>query len=262
MLRVISQRSVARLAKIHEMTFSTLARGKLNDARVMRGKKSIGIDADHPAFTEWLAKYGVFDIDDKHCRLIENEEEAKERLKKTKLKDKNKAAKKKKKTIPEKVAAIKIESVAEPGQTEGQRRYNKEKQTHVGGYPIAELANITLQELVMRYGSIDGFKRCVDSLNSIAEYNFRQVKIEERRGILISRTLVSSVIFQVIDTAFQRLVTDIPANITQQVIGCVKSDGDNIPADIEKIYRDANSSVLKNIKVAILKTGLMKEGEI
>lgn len=111
----------------------------------------------------------------------------------------------------------------------------------------------------MRYGSVDGFKRFVDSLKNIADYKFRELRIRQQRGDLVSRDLVSGAVFPLIDVAFQRLVSDVPAAVTQQVVARVESGGDDVAADVEKIIRDANSRVLKNAKESISKLEVLKD---
>ena len=113
----------------------------------------------------------------------------------------------------------------------------------VGGYDIDGLEDLTLREIVMRYGSIDGFKRYVESLKSISDFNLRDMKMKTHRGELIQRDLVVGTLIPLIDVAYQRLVSDVPAAITQQIIARVESGGEDRTGDCEKIIRDALSRV-------------------
>jgi len=112
---------------------------------------------------------------------------------------------------------------------------------------------------VMRYGSIDGFKRYVESLKSISDFNLRDMKMKTHRGELISRDLVVGSLVPLIDVAYQRLVSDVPSSITQQLIARVESGGDDVVIDCEKIIRDAVSRVLKNTKNSIMKMEILKD---
>ena len=113
---------------------------------------------------------------------------------------------------------------------------------------IKDLEDLTVREVVMRYGSVDGFKRFVESLKNIAEYKHREIRVRQQRNELIERDKVAGVIFPMIDVAFSRLVSDVPDTLAKLVIARVESGGPETATDVVQLIRDANSQVLKNVK--------------
>lgn len=130
-------------------------------------------------------------------------------------------------------------------------------QTRIGSHEIEDLENLTVREVMIRYGSIDGFKRFVESLKNIAEYKFREMRVQLQRGELIERDAVSGQIFPLIDVAFSRLVSDVPDTLSKLVVARVESGGPGTTKDVQQMIREANSRVLKNVKTSIEKTGLL-----
>ena len=126
-------------------------------------------------------------------------------------------------------------------------------QIRAGEYAIEDLENLTIREVVMRHGSIDGFKRFVESLKNIAEYKYREMRVQQQRGDLIERDKVSGQVFPLIDVAFSRLVSDVPASVSKLVVARAESGGPDTVRDVQGIIRDANSRVLKNVKTALEK---------
>ena len=232
MSNIITKAALSRLAGTSRMAVTKAAKGPLADAVV--GKK---INVAHPLVIEWLSSKGVTET-----AAAAVEPAAK---KKTKKKSKKKTtAKKDPKPKPKPAAAT------PPNPTP----------ITVGGYDIDGLEDLTLREIVMRYGSIDGFKRYVESLKSISDFNLRDMKMKVHRGELIQRDLVVGTLIPLIDVAYQRLVSDVPAAITQQIIARVESGGEDMIGDSEKIIRDAVSRVLKNTKSSIMKMEILNDG--
>lgn len=126
-------------------------------------------------------------------------------------------------------------------------------------YDLEDLENLTVREVVFRYGSVDGFKRFVDSLKNIAEYKHRELRVRTQRGELIERSAVAGVIFPMIDVAFARLVSDVPESVSKQVIARVEAGGPDTNADVVQLIRDANSRVLKNVKQSTSRLEILKD---
>jgi len=250
MIRVITQRRLAAIIGISEVAVSKAVKRHLESVKVKSGNKNIGLDVDNTIFLSWLAKYNVFEIESKYCRIIKTKaEQEADRL--SQIETDKKISPSTNQLRPDVLTEV-IENPPEQLETEGQQRFSKKEQTHIGGYPVEQLADLTVREVVMRYGSIDGFKRFVDSLKTIAEYNYKQLAIKEKRGELVDRDLVQRVMIFALDVAFKRLVSDVPSNIANQVVAVVESKTDNAINEVEKIYRDATSSILKNVKSLIL----------
>lgn len=239
-MKLISKAELARVAGVSRTatTKASATGGPLADA--VEGKK---INIDHPTAIEWLAAKNV------------NAADVVAPVKKTTTPRKVRVAKKKT-AVKKKAKPRAIEKEKKPATpTEP-----KQAPITVGGYEIDGLEDLTLREIVMRYGSIDGFKRYVDSLKSISDFNMRDMKMKTHRGELVSRDMVSNTLFPLVDVAYQRLVSDVPAATIQQIIARVESGGDDVVIDCEKIMRDAVSRVLKNTKNSIMKTGILNDG--
>ena len=180
---------------------------------------SDGVDVSHPLVREWLDSHGVADIP---------------------TGDPGPGGKTRK--APAKPAASKAAKPAESDPAESE-----------------DLENLTVREVVMRYGSVDGFKRFVDSLKNIAEYKYRELRIKQQRGDLVERAKVAGLVFPLIDVTFSRLVTDIPDAVSKLVIARVESGGPETLVDVQKIIRDANSRAIKNLKQSALKLEILKD---
>jgi len=237
MNNLITKAALARLAGVSRAAVGKAAKGALADA--VDGKK---INVAHPLVIEWLSSKGA---------------DAPEPAATTPVPPATTKRAAKKKTAKKKTAA---KSKSKPVPPTAQATQPNPAPITVGGYDIDGLEDLTLREIVMRYGSIDGFKRYVESLKSISDFNLRDMKMKAHRGELIQRDLVSGTLMPLIDVAYQRLVSDVPAAITQQIIARVESGGDDVIGDSEKIIRDAVSRVLKNTKNSIMKTEILNDG--
>lgn len=223
MARLTSKSNLARLAGVSRAAVTLAAQGALADA-VVNGK----IDTEHPIVVEWLAR------------------------KVTLLTTKDGKITNRGLTQP-------IKRQLTTATTVGSGGASLKNNNNDLSFEVGELENLTIKQVVMRYGSVDGFKRFVESLKAIADYNFRDLKIKTQRGELIRRDLVESVLLPLVDVAYQRLVSDIPAAIVQQVISRLESGGSEAVLDCEKIIREAISKVLKSTKETIIQTEVLKK---
>lgn len=126
-------------------------------------------------------------------------------------------------------------------------------------HDLEHLENLTIREVVMRYGSVDGFKRFVDILKSISEFKYKELRAKQQRGDLVDRQKVAGLVFPMIDVAFSRLVTDVPVAVSKSVIARVQSGGPGTHTDVQKIIRDANSRVLKSVKQSAMNLEILSD---
>jgi hypothetical protein len=224
--RIITKAELSRWANVSRMAATKIAAGQLADA-VVDGK----IDANHPLVREWLALHGCHELPPtstpQHAKAAEP----------TAKPSRRPAAKPKAAEQPSAVATL---------------------PTQISGYAIEELEHLTVREVVMRYGSLDGFKRFVDSLKGIAEYKFRELKIQQQRGELVDRDRVAGTVFPLLDLAFARLVSDVPDALAHMIVARVESGGAETVMDVQKLIRDANSRVLKDAKASLNKTEALR----
>lgn len=230
---------MSRWAGVSRTAVTKAAAEQFPDA-VIDGK----INVHHGLVREWLASHNCVDLPPP--------------VKPTpkKLPPKRAKAKSRRKAPPKKPAPAKVE---EPEPLPAARSASPVFPRDIAGHPFEELENLTVREVVMRYGSIDGFKRFVDSLKTIADFKFREVRNEQQRGELIDRKRVAGAVFPLIDLAYARLVSDVPASLAQLVVARVQSGGDEVVREVEDMIREANSKVLKGTKTAITQTGVVTD---
>ena len=248
--RIVTKSALARHAGVSRNAVGKLCKDTLLDAVTEQGK----VNAAHPLVIEWLATKDVHTLPPLPPEKKRRTPAAPKPRAKAKAAPKPRAKAK----APTKPTARPKTKVANPAPQADEPPAQK-LPTTIGGYDIEDLEGLTVRQVVMRYGSVDGFKRFVDSLKSIADYKFRELRIKQHRGDLIERDLVAGAVFPLIDVAFQRLVSDVPSAVTQQVVARVESGGEDVVADVEKIIRDANSRVLKNAKESVTKLEVFKK---
>ena len=212
MTRTISKAELARWAGVSRAAVTKACKGPLYDAA-----DSKGVDVSHPLVRQWLSSHGVTDLP--------GEEPAK--------------------PAPAKRRRSKPQGKTPPPDTP---KPPPPEPTATIPYELRDLENLTVREVVMKFGSVDGFKRFVDSLKNIAEYKHRELRVRQQRGDLIEREKVAGLVFPLIDVAFSRLVSDVPESVSKMVVARCEAGGPDTTADVMQLIRDANSRVLKNMK--------------
>lgn len=122
---------------------------------------------------------------------------------------------------------------------------------------LDNLDDMTVRDVVMRFGSVDGFKRFVDALRGITEFKYKELRAKQQRGQLIERSVVAGVVFPLVDAAFSRLVSDVPSALSKMLIARVQSGGPDTLADVQRMIQDANGRVLRNVKQLIIDKGVI-----
>lgn len=120
-----------------------------------------------------------------------------------------------------------------------------------------ELENLTLRQILQRFGSVPGFKQYVDSLRAIAEYQQRDLRVQQARGTLIDRDFVEYKLFAMVDLAFQRLLTDMPDSLGKQIVSRVQSGGDNLAIEVQNMIKERVSQILEDMKRSIKEAGVL-----
>mgnify|MGYP000041206113 CR=1 FL=1 len=222
-MREVSKAELARWAGVSRQAVTKACKpgAPLYDAS---GGK--GVDVEHPLVREWLESHGVRDLPEPRPDVPKP------------VKSRAKAARAKSPTSP---------TASPPAET--------------GTVPheLKDLEDLTVREVVMRYGSVDGFKRFVDALKNIAEYKHRELRVKQQRGELIEREKVAGLVFPMIDVAFSRLVSDVPDSVSKLVVARTESGGPDTTTDVRNLIRDANSRVLKNLKQTAARLEVLKD---
>ena len=231
MARTITKAELARWAGVSRTATSKACRNALADAVVGEGK-SQRVDAEHHAVRNWLAEKGVDTLPEPTVH----------------------------RPRPTAAAQPAPRTDRAPPRTPGTPRGQVVVRTQDGDYTLDQLEHLTVRDVVLRYGSVDGFKKFVESLKHIADYNYREQRVRQQRGELVERQKVAGVVFPIIDVAFARLVNDVPDTVASQVVARVESGGPETLVDVQRMIREANSAVLKNLKLSAENWDFLKHG--
>lgn len=221
--QIISKAALARWAGVSRAAVTKACKGPLFDAA-----SSQGVNVEHPIVREWLANHGIHELPEPGP-------------------DKPKPKRQRKKPDQAQPEPVRPARTTPP------------PQTTTTPYDLKDLEDLTVREVVMRYGSVDGFKRFVESLKNIAEYKHRELRVRQQRGDLIERKDVAGLVFPMIEVAFARLVSDVPESVSKMVVARVEAGGPETSADVTQLIRDANSRVLKNLKQSASRLELLND---
>lgn len=194
-----------------------------------------GVDPEHPLVRQWLSRHGVHELPGPKPPASGPAPK--------------KRAPRKPKAAPAPTAPAEIEEKPH------------DAPTPVMPYELRDLEHLTVREVVMRFGSVDGFKRFVDSLKSIAEYKHRELRVRQQRGDLVEREKVMGLVFPLIEVAFARLVSDVPDSVSKMVVARCEAGGPETTSDVMQLIRDANSRVLKNMKQSAERLEFLKNAD-
>ena len=121
---------------------------------------------------------------------------------------------------------------------------------------IAEFLDLTLRQVVVRYGTEQRFSEWLRSVKILEDIKKAQIANAEKEGGLVSRSLVQHSVISPIITAHNRLLNDTPPTIARQVALMVKADE---PVEAcEKWIREQFSSHIQPMKDRIMKA--LKDG--
>ncbi len=113
---------------------------------------------------------------------------------------------------------------------------------------IVDYMDCTLHELLRNFGSMEQFKRLVDTEKNIEDIRMRRLKRAEKEGLLIPRDMVRQHIFAAIENVHVRLLNDFPKSGARRAVALVKSGSS--PEDVEKELREIIQTSLKNLKLS------------
>lgn len=117
---------------------------------------------------------------------------------------------------------------------------------------IGELADMTLRDLIMQFGTDVRFVDWLKATKEIEMINEKRLKNAESEGTLVSRRLVKVGILEPLDSAHVKLLTDGVKTIARRTVAMHDSGRDL--ADIEDFISDQVSSFLKPVKAKVART--------
>ena len=124
---------------------------------------------------------------------------------------------------------------------EGPRHINAE-------VTFQEIEDLTVKEVVERYGGMIGFKNFVDALRSMSDWKAKETKYQEIRGKLVSINPVADSLFSILNTCLRWIVGEYPVSITDRLIAIAKSDRDTARIEIIELQEEELSKRIKETK--------------
>jgi hypothetical protein len=119
------------------------------------------------------------------------------------------------------------------------------------GLDISRYADLTLRELVDRFGSVRALKDWLEALKKIEDIREKRLNNEEVQRALISRELVKTHVFGFLDAGNRRLLGDTPKTIARRLYALARSDA---PIEEgEKLVREIIGSQLNPQKERVSK---------
>lgn len=120
--------------------------------------------------------------------------------------------------------------------------------------PIDDHADLTIREIAAHFGSDEEYRGWLDARKKQVEIVERQIKVDERKGELISREFVSKAVFGLIEEFTSRLLVDSAVTIATKVFAHQES-GDSIEEaiktvrlEISKPLKAAKDRIKRNLK--------------
>ena len=114
---------------------------------------------------------------------------------------------------------------------------------------IEAFADMTLRELIQRFGTDTAFVDWLKATKEIEYINEKRLKNAQTQGELVSRELVKIGIIEPIDAAHIKLLTDGAKTITRRVTAMHSAEREL--DDIEKFVKDQITSFIRPLKAKV-----------
>lgn len=121
--------------------------------------------------------------------------------------------------------------------------YSEMSQTGTAG----EMLNMTIRELVSKYGSMANVEKYVKILRDLTTADEKDQRIQERRLIQIPKDFVQSSVTSLLETLMNKLL-DLPERIADQAIAFVQADVDTARQKIILLLNDDISAAIADSK--------------
>lgn len=108
-----------------------------------------------------------------------------------------------------------------------------------------EFENLTLREIVSRFGTSSQFKDYLVAWKTLADIRLKELQLKERNGELIPKSFVRVHVFAILDGLNKRLLMDTPKTITAQVQALIKSEAEEV--EVTKAVHDLISAQLSSV---------------
>lgn len=117
---------------------------------------------------------------------------------------------------------------------------------------IKAFADMTLRELIIRFGTDIAFKDWLAATKQIEDINEKRLKNAATKGELVSRDLVKNHIVEPIDAALQKLLTDGAKTMAKRVDAMINA-GRSVE-DCEQYIQETMTSFIRPMKTKVART--------
>ncbi len=140
---------------------------------------------------------------------------------------------------------------SEPAGKTGDRKEVKVK-SHEVTTDVGAIADMTIREVLAKFGTVTAFKDWLYALKSIEAVREKNLRNAEAEGKLITRALVETYVFGMINATNKRLLKDAPKMIAGRLFSLARAG--RSPEEGETLIRDALSSHLKHVKANVIRS--------
>lgn len=117
---------------------------------------------------------------------------------------------------------------------------------------ILAFVDMTLRELLLRFGTETAFKDFLSATKQIEDINEKRLKNAATRGEVVSRTMVRTGIVEPIDTAFNNMLTDGSKTMSIRITAMVNAGKD--AAEVEDYIKKTLSSFIRPTKAKVARS--------
>lgn len=227
MARLVSRSELARIAKVSPAAITKACKRQLAPACIDKR-----VDLDHPAVARYLKGKGA----SAPAPTASSKPEKKTAAKPTKLRP-----------APPSAAVPDRRPRPRPARDADEIHDLVHRAADVEGDEDPEpFLDLTLAEIVERFGTKTGFKDWLVARKTIADIREKELKSDETEGRLIDRELVKTHVFGAIEAGNRRLLGDSPKTIARRLYALAKSGAP--VEEAEAVVREIVSSQLKPVK--------------
>lgn len=113
---------------------------------------------------------------------------------------------------------------------------------------IEEISNLTLKQIVDKWGGISGFRPYVDAMAKMTEWKIKDQKYRAERRELIEKEPTAQALFTIINMMLSRIVNDYPNIITDRLIAKARSSKKTARIDVVELQQQTLSEIIKAAK--------------
>jgi hypothetical protein len=116
--------------------------------------------------------------------------------------------------------------------------------------PPEEWLDMPLISVVQRFGTAPQFRDWVAATKQLISITKEFINVKQARGEYMSRDHVARYVIPLVDNAFNRLVGDLPENVTTQIYGMVQSGAEE--HEVKAYLRENISKTIKDVKQQVI----------